>query len=347
MRAHSLTAAQLIQQGRNGWIVAQDVRSRQGKRLIKKGAILDQAAFDVLSDAGDGLIHVVEPDPDDVHEDDAGLRLSRALAGPGIRVKGPALSRYNLIADVKGVLHIDPELIFAVNQIPGLSVFTHLDLQPVVPGKVVAGIKITPLAVPEQDLRRAECIAHEHRDALIRVTPFEPKRVGVIATEGLSEKLRDRFNASIDQKIGWYGSRLTDVRFVASDPVAVAAALKELLPGNDVILMAGGNTLDPLDPTLLAIGKLGGEMIHYGAPSHPGSMFWLAQIGEVPIVNLASCSMYSSVTFADLILPLLMTGERLTEEDIDHFGYGGLLEREMRFRFPPYDEDVSNEEREE
>ncbi len=57
--------------------------------------------------------------------------------------------------------------------------------------------------------------------------------------------------------------------------------------------------------------------------------------------------MYSSVTFADLILPLVMTGERLTEADIDRFGYGGLLDREMRFRFPDYDSDVSGEEDEE
>ncbi|MGA7672947.1 MAG: hypothetical protein WBW04_21195, partial [Nitrolancea sp.] len=145
-------------------------------------------------------------------------------------------------------------------------------------------------------------------------------------------------------KVGWYGSRLTDVRFVASDADAVAEALTDLVPTNDVILMAGGNTLDPLDPTLIAIGELNGKMVHYGAPSHPGSMFWLAEIGDVPIVNLASCSMYSSVTFADLILPLVMAGEHLTEEDVDSFGYGGLLDREMRFRFPPYDEDVSTEE---
>ncbi len=339
-----MTATQLIELGKEGWIVAQDVRSCQGRRIIKKGAILDTEAIQALKNADESLIHVVEPGPHDVHEDEAGLRLSHALAGDGIRVKGPALSRYNLIASVKGVLRIDPELIFAINQIPGLSVFTHLDRQTVLPGKIVAGVKITPLAVPEQDLDRAECVARENRDALIRVMPFEPKRVAAVATEGLSEKLRDRFRASIDQKIGWYGSRLTDVRFVSSDSHAVADTLRELVPANDVILMAGGNTLDPLDPTLLALGEAGGQMVHFGAPSHPGSMFWVAEIGDVPVINLASCSMYSSVTFADLILPLVMTGEHLTEGAIDRFGYGGLLDREMRFRFPPYDEDVSNEE---
>jgi hypothetical protein len=346
MRAHKLTAKELIDQGSEGWIVAQDVRSTQGKRIIKKGAILDRDAFESLIQADGALVHVVEPDPEDVHEDEAGRRLAEAVAGEGVRVKGPALSRYNLVADRKGVLRIDPELIFAVNRIPGLSVFTHLDRQAVLPGKIVTGVKITPLTVPERDIARAERLLRQAPNSAVRVVPFEHKHVAVIATEGLSEKLRDRFTDSIEQKIGWYGSDITSIRFVASDAGSVTQAMRDVLQTADIILVAGGNTLDPLDPAFLALEAVGGQMIHYGAPSHPGSMFWLAEVGDVPIFNLASCSMYSSVTFADLILPLAMTGERLTEEEIDRFGYGGLLDREMRFRFPPYEFDVSDEENE-
>ncbi len=276
MRAHSLTAKELMRQGKEGWIVAEDVRSIHGKRIIKKGAILDRHAFDALSEAECREIHVVEPGPEDVHEDEAGLRLSQAVSGAGIRIKGPVLSRYNLIAAVKGVLHVDPQLIFEVNRIAGLAVFTHLDRQPVLPGKIVAGVKVTPLTVPQEDLTRAESLLRESAGAAISVMPFLPKRVGVIATEGLSVKLRERFTASIQQKIGWYGSTISDIRFVRSDAALVASAMGDLLPLIDVLLMAGGNTLDPLDPTLLAIERLDGQMTHYGAPSHPGSMFWLA-----------------------------------------------------------------------
>lgn len=343
MRAHSLTPQDLIRYGKEGWIFAEDVRSVAGKRVVKKGAILDREALAMLEAADGRTVHVVEPERDDVHEDVAGLRLAAAMAGDGIHITGPRLSRYNLIAERKGVLRIDQQLVFAVNQIPGLSVFTLLDRQAVLPGKIVAGIKVTPLTVPEPDLARAERLIHQCGNSAIWVSPFRAKRVAVIATDGLPEKLRHRFAQSIRQKIEWYGSDVADIRFVASDVGPIVRALRELLPSVDVLLMAGGNTLDPLDPTLVALAEAGGRMIHFGAPSHPGSMFWLAQIGDVPIFNLASCSMYSSVTFADLILPLVMTGEEVTEEEIDRFGYGGLLEREMRFRFPPYDQDACNE----
>jgi hypothetical protein len=72
-------------------------------------------------------------------------------------------------------------------------------------------------------------------------------------------------------------------------------------------------------------------------------MFWLAESDGVPIVNLASCSMYSRATVADLILPLIMTGQRVSEDVIIDLGYGGLLEREMAFRFPDYDAESSDE----
>jgi molybdopterin biosynthesis enzyme len=111
-----------------------------------------------------------------------------------------------------------------------------------------------------------------------------------------------------------------------------------------VLLAAGGNTIDPLDPLLLALPQIGAEMVHFGAPAHPGSMFWLARKDNVPIFNLASCSMYSRATVADLILPLVMTGRQVTSDDIVELGYGGLLDREMAFRFPDYDAETSDDE---
>ena len=346
MRAHSVPAREVAAQHRVGWIAAEDIRTPAGKRIIKKGAILDDEALGLLLTAGDHLIHVVEPAEDDVHEDEAGLRIAEAVAGEGVRIKGPAQSRYHLIADRKGVLRINQELILGLNRIEGMAVFTHLDRQAVLPGKIIAGVKVTPLTVPRVNVERAEELVARNGGSAMRVVPFQPQRVAVIATEGLSEKLRERFERSIEQKMRWYGSTVTEIRFVAAEVAAVVAALRDLLPRNDILLIAGGNTIDPLDPAYLALGETEGRIVHFGAPSHPGSMFWLAEIGDVPIFNLASCSMYSMSTFADLVLPLVMTGERVSEEDIDEFGYGGLLEREMRFRFPPYDQDLSDEENE-
>jgi hypothetical protein len=40
---------------------------------------------------------------------------------------------------------------------------------------------------------------------------------------------------------------------------------------------------------------------------------------------------------------MVMTGHQVTSADIIEIGYGGLLEREMAFRFPDYDAEHSDE----
>ena len=87
-------------------------------------------------------------------------------------------------------------------------------------------------------------------------------------------------------------------------------------------------------------------MEKFGAPAHPGSLTWLAYAREdageaVPILGVASCGMFSKATTADLLLPPLLAGERVTAGQIAALGQGGLLNKQMAFKFPPYDEGES------
>lgn len=347
MRAHEMTTKD-VTAAQSGWIVTHALRARDGSRFLRKGGILDRDVLVRWEDVEPGVIHLIEPQEGDLHEDEAGRLLAAAVSGEGIRIKGPIQSRYNLVSTRKGLLRVEQGVIREINRIDGLTVFTLLDRQPVLPGKIVAGIKTTPITVPAENLERAANLVDTEMRPPIVVLPFRPKHVAVLATEGLNERMRARFQEVVEKKIHWYGSEVIDVRFISSDPDEIARTFQNFLDaGADILMAAGGNTIDPLDPILLALPEIDAEMIHFGAPAHPGSMFWLAQTGNVPVFNLASCSMYSRATVADLILPLVMTGEGVTRDDILDLGYGGLLERDMAFRFPNYDADISREEEEE
>lgn len=77
--------------------------------------------------------------------------------------------------------------------------------------------------------------------------------------------------------------------------------------------------------TPLAIKNTGAEIVTYGAPVLPGAMFMLAYYrGKVPILGLPGCVMYSKRTIFDLVLPRILAGEKLVEEDIITMGEGGL-----------------------
>jgi hypothetical protein len=311
-----------------------DVRI-DGKRRFRKGT---RIGADDLADLAriDGPIHLVALDPDDVHEDDAGRALAAAIAGQGLDIRNPIQSRVNLNAGHKGLLRVDRDAVIALNRLEGISVFTLMDGVAVLPGKNVAGAKIAPVAVPQPVLDEALAIAA--RTEVVAVKPFIPRRVAVITTEGLEEGVRERFRTAVEAKIAWYGSTIAGFIDLLDEPDQVAIAMRTAIDdGAELILSGGGNSLDPLDPTLRALADMGAEMVKFGAPAHPGSMFWLAYCGAVPIFNLASCSLYSRSTVGDLVLPWIMAGERVETDDIAEIGFGGLLDKDAQFRFPPYD----------
>jgi hypothetical protein len=321
-----------------GWAVTESVRTAGGMRLVPKGGIIDVAALAAWAGVPDGKLHLIEIEAGDLHEDEAGRRVTSAVTGDGVEVEGPFHSRYNLKSRQRGLLVVDELRVHALNAIGAMSLFTRYNHEAVGAGKTVAGVKATPIVVPAAEVEAIEELAREASGPLVDVLPFIPKRASVIATEALHPRLRASFEQRVRDKLAWYGSELLGVAFVEADAGAVADAFRSAIErGAELFMAAGGNTLDPLDPILRALPAIGAEMVHFGAPADPGSMFWVARAGERPIFNLASCSMYSEATVIDLMLPLALAGLPVTTVDVVRLGYGGLLEEDLTFRFPDYE----------
>lgn len=92
-------------------------------------------------------ITVLVLDEGDIHEDEAALRLARAVAGPGTRLRGPAESRVDLVAAADSVLHIRVADLERLDRLDPLEVFTLFDGQVVRTGELVASVKVAPHAV--------------------------------------------------------------------------------------------------------------------------------------------------------------------------------------------------------
>ena len=330
-----------------GIIVTEEVR-HNGRRLFHKGHRIGDDDLAALAEV-EVPFHAVRLMRDDVHEDDAARRLATLAMGPGLIARGPVQSRVNLVAERKGLLRVDPAAVLAINTLADTALFTLPDRLCVLPGKVVAGAKITPVAIPERALAQAEAYARARPRPIVVVAPFQPLVVGVITTEGLEGRTRERFQETVRRKIGWFGGSVLRFDELTNDAAAVARAItRQIIDGAQLVLTGGGNTIDPLDAALLALPMVGASVVRFGAPVHPGSMFWLAYAdtagrAEIPIFNLSSCSMYSKATVADLVLPWVMAGERVSRADIAGIGYGGLLDRDMGWRFPPYEAESVDE----
>src|SRR5262249_59781225 len=71
-------------------------------------------------------------------------------------VKGYAGGQWTLVAGRRGLLGVRVEPLDVVNALPGMSVFTLYDQQPVEAGETVGKAKITPLAISESLVKHAE-----------------------------------------------------------------------------------------------------------------------------------------------------------------------------------------------
>jgi hypothetical protein len=275
-------------------------------------------------------------EPGDLHEEEAGARLARAVVGDGVEVKGYTGGQWTLAATRRGLLSIALTALAEVNLQEGISVFTLFDGQPVEPGETVAKAKVTPLVIAEQTLHAVERAART-AGGLLAVKRFGAMSVGAMAREKLDGKQRARFEAALAQKIDWFGSRLLPIRYAGPSPQAVADELTALRrAGAEVLVVAGASALDPLDPVFAGLEQIGAHMERHGAPAHPGSLLWVARWDGLAVLGMPTCGMFSQATTFDLVLPRVLAGESIGNREVAELGHGGLLSRDMAYRFPPY-----------
>lgn len=309
-----------------------------------KGRRLSVADLERLSDpesgavVPDGPVTVLVLERGDLHEDDAALRLARAIGGGGLRTRGPVQSRVDLLAEHDGVLHVRTSLLERLNRLDPIEVFSAFDGSVVAAGDLVASVKVAPHVVDRAVIERAEQLA-ARGGPVVGVAPFLPRRVGVIVKESIRAPARERFERSVRAKVESLGSTVASIAYVADADAAVEEAFRGLVGGADrvdIVLTAGGASTDPADPFFVAIERLGGRIVRRGVPAHPGSMLWLGRIGRTGVLGLPTCGAYSKATAADLLLPRLLSGEPISPRTVAKLGHGGILTRDQRFRFPRY-----------
>lgn len=326
-------------QGLAGNVLVHDVRDASGAAQIAKGRVLDNDDVARLAELRWTELHVAALEPDDVHEDDAGAALACAAGGDAVRVGARSAGHWPLIAERRGIVDVAVEPLLEVNAREGLAVYTLFHGHVVDAGEIVGRAKITPFALPRPVLEGATATARV-AGGLVRVRGFRMARLGAVVLESLDDRnpaTIGRFGASLGEKARWLGAELLPPTIAEPTRGAVAAALRAgVAAGADVLIVAGTRAMDELDPAFLALADLGAERLRQGVPAHPGSLFWIARAGDVPVLGLPSCGLFSEATVFDLVLPRILAGEEIGARELAALGHGGFLTRDMAYRFPPY-----------
>jgi len=306
--------------------ITQIVRGETKAALFKKGHIIREEDVPELLKLGKENIFILELEENDVHEDEAGIRLGNAVKGEGVYWTGPRESRVNFFAEYDGLLKINIPALEAINDLPDVILSTLPNNMVVKKGEMLAGTKVIPLVVPEETVKTAENICRE-AGWVIKVLPFRKCKVGAVITgsEVYKKRIRDGFGPVITEKVESFGSEILRLEFAPDDAELIASKIKKMADdGADIIFVTGGMSVDPDDLTPTAIQLTGAQVEKYGAAALPGAMFMLAYLGDVPVMGIPACGMFFKITVVDLILPRLLAGERVTRKDIVALACGGL-----------------------
>lgn len=303
---------------------------------FKKGHIITKEDIPKMLDIGKRNIYVWELAEGILHENEAGERMAKASAGKGILFSEPSEGKVNLIAEYKGLLKVNAPILEKLNSMDEAVVASlHTDIV-VEQGTSVAGTRIIPLFIEQTKIEQFEDICVSE-GPVIRVEPLKPMKVGIITTgsEVYSGRITDKFGPVIKSKIAELGCEFVKQILVTDDAGMIANAIDELISsGVELIAVTGGMSVDPDDVTPSGIRQSGADIVSYGAPVLPGSMFLVAYKGAIPILGLPGCVMYNSRTIFDLILPRILAGEKIKRQDISKLGHGGLCLKCEICKFP-------------
>lgn len=333
-----------------GMVLAHDIteiRKDEFKgRAFKKGHIIREEDICHLQRIGKERLFVLNITDYEMHEDDAAYAMSNALMGEGVKIEGePSEGKINIVAARDGLLKINKDALLKFNMLGDVMCATLHDNTIVNKGRIVAGTRAIPLVIKKRVVEEAISIINRMRNAgcgirdsgVIEVKELRRPRTGIVITgnEVYNGRVKDAFAPIITKKIEEVHGEVVGIYYAPDDENYIEARLRELIDaGADLLITTGGMSVDPDDVTRFAIRRLGASDIAYGSAVLPGSMFLVAYLSSVPVLGISACSMYHRTTIFDLILPRILSGERIGRNELAELGHGGLCLNCKECRYP-------------
>jgi len=294
---------------------------------FKRGHVIRKEDIEELLNIGRKSVFIWEENAGEIHEEDCALRMAAMAPVEGAHYTAPAEGKVLLLADMRGMLRVDAELLEKINSIGDITISTLPDHYPVEAGARLASMRIVPLVTKEEQIYLAEKLCEGKK--LLDLRPYQHRKIGVIITgsEVYSGRIKDKFEPVVRRKMEQYPAEILGVTICDDDLGMIVEAAKSYLNmGADFLIFTGGMSVDPDDLTPTAIRSLGAEMISHGVPAQPGNMTLVAYLGDAAILGVPGAAISLPTTIFDVLLPQIFAGDRLTKRDLINLADGGLCQ---------------------
>lgn len=293
---------------------------------FKKGHIVRKEDIPVLLSIGKEHLYIWEKKEGMLHENEGAEILYDICKNENLQPSEVKEGKIEIIANIDGLFRVDVERLERINDLDEIMIATRHTNYPVNKGDKLAGTRIIPLVIEKEKLKRAQEIGGN--TPLMELLPYKSMKAGIVTTgsEVYHGRIKDTFTPVVIDKLSVYKISVMGHKIVNDESDMIVSAITELKKnGADLIICTGGMSVDPDDLTPSSIRKSGAEIISYGAPVTPGTMFLLGYFDDgTPIMGLPGCVMYAKTTMFDLVLPRIAAGVKITKKDISRMGHGGL-----------------------
>ena len=303
---------------------------------FRKGHIIREEDITDLLKIGKRSVYVLEVGPNNLHEDDAALRIAKAVSGPGLSWSEPREGKISFLSCANGIVKVNTKALLRINSMENIIVSTLKNNFPCSQDSAVGATRIIPLTIHRRKIEKLETIAKQHRP-VISVLPYRRLKVGAVVTgsEVYSGLVDDGFDQYVGTKIKDFGSEIVQKIVAPDDAATIAQAIRNLKDlGCELIITTGGLSVDPDDVTRTGIKQSGARIIVYGSPILPGAMFLYAVLDSSIILGLPACVYYHHATVFDIMLPRVLAGDSITRKDVAALGHGGFCMNCKECRYP-------------
>ena len=318
-----------------GGILSSSIEIYKNKNKIKisKGTIINKNLLDLLLLNKVEHIKCAKLDDDEIDENLSVHEISKKIIASkksNIIIQDPKNGRCNLVSSVDGILTFQPNQLFSINSVTNdIGIASLKSFSKVKKNQIVASIKAIPFGIKKNNLQNIINVCQE----CFKILPFQKKNIHLIQTtnQNTRAKILEKTLEVTKERLSSCGNKKIVEKKCSYEIKSIREQLKKSVKeGADIILIFGTSAISDINDIIpQSILKINGTILRLGMPVEPGNLILLAEIEiskkHISIIGMPGCARSKKENGVDWILWRKLCDLKISSDDINHMGNGGLL----------------------
>ncbi len=318
-----------------GGILSSSIEIYKNKNKIKisKGTVINKNLVELFLLNNIKYIKCAKLDDDEIDENSAVHEISKKIIiskKSNIKIQDPKNGRCNLISSVDGIIVFEPNQLFSINSVTNdIGIASVKGFSKVKKSQVVVSIKAVPFGIKQNYLRNIINISKD----CFKILPFQKKNIHLIQTTNQNTRakiLEKTLEVTKDRLFSCGINKIVEKKCF-HEINSVSEQLKiSVNEDADIILIFGTSAISDINDVIpQSIIKINGTILRLGMPVEPGNLILLAEFENsrknISIIGMPGCARSKRENGVDWILWRKLCDLKISSDEINHMGNGGLL----------------------